>query len=327
MRFITLFLGMILPLIAAGCAGGGPGMKEIELTDAQKLFKTRTTFKDGVIGVEVKKEDGTARTLDSRLNYQYTTTFLPPPTIPGFSNRAWQLTENAHDGRTFVYALVSWDRDDPADYLSAGWWLHLPPGVSFRNRQEAEAGVFMDGPEIDLTKPPELPAAGTATYVGGTGGVYRYQPLDGELEEHEYTAVINLTADFSDRTISGCVGCIGEIDTQRLYLYGLLGWRWGPPAVPPTAYEVRFGSTPFNPDGTFEGTDIAVTHPERAVTESGGLWAGQFSNVPDPDGNPRRIIGLSDVRFEEADLGSGSFVGIFESLSPAYQPPPEDEAP
>ena len=58
MRFIALFLGMVLPLIAAGCAGGGPGMKEVELTDAQKLFKTRTTFKNGVIGVEVKKEDG-----------------------------------------------------------------------------------------------------------------------------------------------------------------------------------------------------------------------------------------------------------------------------
>ena len=182
----------------------------------------------------------------------------------------------------------------------------------------------MDGPEFDPSSPPDLPMAGKAVYVGATGGVYRYQPPGGEFEEHEYGAVINLTADFSDGTISGCVGCVGDIETQQLYLYRLLGWRWRAPEpeISPADYEVHLTRTPFKPNGTFEGMDIVVSHPERDVTESGGLWAGQFSNVPDTDGNPRRVVGLNDVTFEEADGGSGSFIGIFEVLSPANQPPP-----
>ena len=328
MKWVSFLAGIVLPLMVASCLGGGPRMKEIELTDAQKRFKTGTTFEDGVFSVEFTPGNGATRTLNSTLHQNYSSSYrLPPPVLPGFSTRAWQLSDNADDGRTFAYALVSWNRDDPADYLSAGWWLHLPPGLSFRNRHEAETGVFMDGPELDLSNPPDLPLEGQAVYVGTTGGVYRYQPPDGELEEYEYNAFIDLTADFSSGAISGCVGCIGDIETQRLYLYGLLGWRWRPPAVPPTDYQVHIGTTPFNADGTFEGMDVTVTHPERNVTESGGLWAGQFSNVPDADGNPRRIVGLNEAAFEEADGARGSFIGIFEALSPANQPPPESETP
>ncbi|MCY4485946.1 MAG: hypothetical protein OXF11_02385 [Deltaproteobacteria bacterium] len=326
MKWFVFVAGVVLPLIVAGCLGDGPRMKEIELTEAQKRFKTNTTFEDGVFSFEFTPENGATRTLDTRLHQNYSTSYrLPPPVLPGFSSRAWQLTDNADDGRTFAYALVSWNRDDPADYLSAGWWLHLPPDVSFRNRNEAETGVFMDGPELDLSKPPDLPVEGQAVYLGTTGGVYRYQQSDGELEEYEYNAFINLAADFSNETISGCVGCIGDIETQRLYLYGILGWRWRPPAVPPTDYQVHIGATPFNTDGTFEGMDVAVTHAERNVTESSGSWAGQFSNVPDADGNPRLIVGLNDVTFEEGDGASGNFIGIFQALSPGNQPPPESE--
>ncbi len=325
MKYIALLLGLVLPLMAVGCGGGGSRTNEIELTDAQKRFKTRTAFEDGVFGFEFTPENGATRTLNSTLHQSSTSTYrLPPPVLPGFSSRSWYLTDNADDGRTFAYALVSWNRDDPADYLSAGWWLHFPPGLSYRNRREAETGVYMDGPELDLSNPPDLPVAGKAAYVGATGGVYRYQPPGGEFEEHEYGAVINLTADFSDGTISGCVGCVGEIETQQLYLYRLLGWRWRAPEpeISPADYEVHLMPTPFQPHGTFESMDIMVRHPERDVTESGGLWAGQFSNVPDTEGNPRRVVGLNDVTFEEADGASGSFIGIFEALSPANQPPP-----
>ena len=324
MRFIALFFGIVLPLIAAGCLGGGPRMKEIELTEAQKLFKTKTTFKDGVIAVEVRRQDGTMKTLNSVLNYESTLRhFSRGPPLPGSSIRAWRLSDNTSDGRTFVYVLVNWDEDDPADYLSAGWWLHLPPDLSYRDLRQAESGVFIDGPELDLSNPPQMPVEGEAKYVGIMGGLYRYRPPDGGLEDHEYSAVIDLTANFADHTISGCVGCIGDIVTQRLYLYTLLGWRPRDPSVPPTDYEVHLGATPFKPDGTFEHTDITVKHPERTVTQSSGQWAGQFSNVPDGDGNPRRIVGLSDVEFNDADGSNARLVGIFEALSPANQPPPQ----
>ena len=189
MRRIVFLAALVLPLIVAACLGG-PRMMEIELTDAQKRFKTKTTFEDGVFSVEFTPENGATRTLNTRLHQSYSSSYrLPPPVLPGFSSRAWHLTDNADDGRTFGYALVTWNRDDPTDYLSAGWWLHLPPGLSFRNRHEAETGVFMDGPELDLSNPPDLPLEGQAVYAGTTGGVYRYQPVDGDFEEYEYNAV------------------------------------------------------------------------------------------------------------------------------------------
>ena len=89
MRFIALFFGIVLPSIAAGCLGGGPRMKEIELTEAQKLFKTKTTFEDGVIAVEVRRQDGTMKTLNRVLNYESTfASFLPrPPPARLFDSR------------------------------------------------------------------------------------------------------------------------------------------------------------------------------------------------------------------------------------------------
>ena len=47
MKWIVLLAMVFLVAVAAGCAGGGPRMKEIELTETQQRFRTKTTFKDG----------------------------------------------------------------------------------------------------------------------------------------------------------------------------------------------------------------------------------------------------------------------------------------
>ena len=104
-------------------------------------------------------------------------------------------------------------------------------------------------------------------------------------------------------------------------------WRTPDPEALPTDYEVHLGPTPFDAAGTFENTDITVTHPERDVVQTTGLWAGQFSNVPDPDGNPRRVVGITDVRFDEADRSSGTIMGIFSALTPATVAPEDRETP
>ncbi len=335
MKVIVFLFGIVLPLMEAGCIGGdGPRMEEIQLTEAQQRFKAKTTFKDGVVSVEVGRHDGSTTTLDSIRNYEDTSSlFLPRPAIPGFSSRVWLMSEDAYAGKTLLYTLVSWNEDDPTDYLAAGWWLHFPPGISFRDRNEADDGLFLDGPELDLSNPLQMPPGGEATYAGTVGGLYQYQfgsgwgPLQGEREDAEFEAFIQLTANFSDNTIQGCIGCIGDIDTQRLYLYPLLGWRRGPLDSPPTDFEVHLGPTPFNPDGTFENTDIRVTHPQRKITQSTGLWAGQFSNVPDADGNPRLVAGFSDAEFGETDGSGGRFVGIFATLTQAAVEPGESEGP
>ena len=67
----------------------------------------------------------------------------------------------------------------------------------------------------------------------------------------------------------------------------------------------------------------AVAHPERTIVCSAGTWQGQFSNVPDVDGNPRRVVGSTDALFAEDDGSHGRFTGIFDALTPATITPPE----
>ncbi len=336
MKSILLLSSVFLLVATAGCTtGGGPRMKEVELTETQERFRTKTTFKDGVVGVEVRRGDGSTTTLVSTIDLERTwAQYNPPPVIPGFADREWLLVQNRHDGRLYAYAFIGWDTDDPADYLAAGWWAHFPPGGSRRNLDEAETGVFIDGPEIDPSNPPQMPVAGEATYAGSVGGVYRYNygsewgRLDGASQHTEFGAVIELRADFVDGTIQGCIGCTEDIRIQAgQYLYPIVTWWTRDPVALPTDYELRLGPTRFNADGTFENTDVTVTHPGRTVTDTTGVWAGQFSNVPDPEGNPRRVVGLSEVAFAEADGSSGSFVGIFSALTPATLGPAEDETP
>ena len=227
MKSIVFVFGMAPLLMTVGCVSSdGPRVNEIELTETQRLFKTNTTFKNGVIEVEARRRNGSSRTLNSARNLEYEWGLhLPPPPIPGFVSREYLLSENRHDGRTLLYTAVEWDEDNPLDYLAVGWWLHYPLGVSIRRFEEAERGVFIDGPELDLSNPPEMPVGGEATYAGGIGGLYEYRygtgwgELQGESQYIEFTAFIGLTANFADATITGCIGCAGDIETQALHLY------------------------------------------------------------------------------------------------------------
>ena len=74
--------------------------------------------------------------------------------MPGHVGRGWTLLQVGGDGKDpfMGYAVVSWNPDDPSDYLAAGWWFH------FRNQQfpdvdpyhdDTDAYLFIDGPEID----------------------------------------------------------------------------------------------------------------------------------------------------------------------------------
>ena len=66
-----------------------------------------------------------------------------------------------------------------------------------------------------------------------------------------------------------------------------------------------------------------MAHPERSIVQSAGTWQGQFSNVPDVDGTPRRVVGSTDALFAEDDGSHGRFTGIFDALTPATLTPPE----
>ena len=344
MRVVAGALSMSLLLVTVGCTGGGGPEMDIELAEAQEQFraratfenamqfKTKTMFENGVFAVEARRKGGSARTLTTAAHGQYEWgTYLPTPPIPGFVNREWFLTENRSDGRTLLYATVEWNDDNPDDYLSAGWWLHFPPGVPSDEYEAAERGVFIDGPELDLAKPPEMPLSGEAAYAGSAGGLYEYfygndwGELKGQSQYVEFSASVELRANFSQATITGCMGCTGDIVAETLHLWPAVSWRGPGPDALPTDYEVHLGPAPFNTDGTFENAAISTRHPDRTVTQTDGTWGGQFSNVPDQDGNPRRVVGYSGVRFDEADGSIGSFESIFSALTPATVTPRENE--
>ena len=300
------------------------------LTPEPQPFRTGTSFVDGVLSVDVRTPDGQTRTLDTvRHRESSWARFLPRPVQPDHSSREWLLVENHYDGKILAYAVVSWNDADPADYLAAGWWLTYPPDVPFWRFESATRGVFLDGPEVNPAEPPDLPLTGKASYVGGMGGLYAYSygrawgELAGSTEITEFTGAVSLTADFDRNSLTGCLGCLEPIEiAPGQHLYPVLSWRDPDPTASPAEYDVRFAAS-IGPDGAFEDTAITVAHPDRTIVSSAGTWRGQFSNMPDADGNPRRVVGSTDVLFAEDDGSHGRFTGIFDALTPKTVAPPE----
>lgn len=332
---MVVMAGWILAISGylGGCGGGGslPPIEIPTLTPVPQPFRAQTNWVDGVLNVTVPTSDGQTRTLDSIRDVEGTWgRFLPRPKQPNHSNREWILVDNHYDGRVFLYAVVEWDNTDPTDYLAAGWWLTYPPGVPYRAYEVATRGVFLDGPELDPANPPDLPLMGTATYVGGMGGLYTYQygrawgELAGSSEIAEFQGLISLTADFDQNRLTGCMGCVEPIETAfGRHLSPAVPWNNPDPAALPADYDLHFEAS-FGANGAFEDTAIMVTHPDRTITTSAGTWQGQFSNVPDVQGNPRRVVGSTDVHFAEDDGSQGRFTGIFDALTPPTFTPPDD---
>ena len=326
---IVVMAGWIMAL--SGCLGGGGGLPDIpipELTPVPQPFRTGTTFADGVLSIDVRYPDGRTHTLDTvRHSEGSSGLFLPRPVQPNHSSREWLLGENHYDGKIMLYAVVDWDNADPTDYLAAGWWLIYPPDVPYRAYGAATRGVFLDGPELDPANPPDLPLTGAATYVGGMGGLYSYDygrnwgELAGSSEITEFAGTVSLTADFDQNRLTGCMGCVEPIETAPgRHLFPAVPWRGPDPTALPADYDLHFEAS-FGANGAFEDTAITVTHPDRTITTSAGTWQGQFSNVPDVAGNPRRVVGSTDVHFAEDDGSQGRFTGIFDALTPATLTP------
>ncbi len=298
------------------------------LEATRQPFRARTTFVDNVLSIDVRYHHGRSRTLDTVRHHDAEWgLFLPQPLQPGHTSREWLLSENHYDGRIMLYTVASWNDADPTDYLAAGWWLVYPPGAPYWAVGTATRGVFIDGPELDPANPPELPLSGTAAYVGSAGGLYEYHygrawgELADESEYTEFQGTVSLTANFDKKEIAGCLGCLDEIETTPgRHLFPILSSRDPDVTALPADYDLHFAAS-FDDKGAFDDTDVTVTHPERSITQAAGTWRGQFSNVSDVDGNPRRVVGSTEVLFAEDDGSVGRFTGIFDALTPATLDP------
>lgn len=280
-------------------------------------FERNSAFRGPELDVFLRLKDGTRAVVNTARDSIAT----EPRTsaIPGHRAQSWTMLKDEERGASLVYALVSWDDGDPADYLMAGWWAQFPgqhpPELNFA---ESEQYAIVDGPEIDNARPPELPLTGRAAYEGPAGGLYVYQTADRRVLD-EYEGTITLTADFAGGTLSGCIGCVGDLATRRAHFGVVLGEAVRDTRGEARDYEMHLGATPLSPDGSFESTAVEVRHPTRTVVTSEGHWGGSVSNVPDGDGNPRLAAGFSGASFEESDGAAGRFLGTFVALSERFK--------
>ena len=311
---LSFCLAACLLLLASACASS---------TDESPIKYTRNSSFDGeVLRVFISLKglvDASVSTEEDAVDTSPGETLLP-----GHTARNWTMLQAREDGTSIVYGLVSWDPENPADYLMAGWWAELPgqqpPDLDL---EEATRFAIVDGPELDPASPPDLPVSGQATYLGQSGGWYAYRAAGEDTAVvDEYGGTINLTADFGAGTVSGCVGCIGDLVTRRVHL----GFHLGDEVVDTESlardYEIHLGEVPLMPEGSFEGPNVSVTHPERTVVRTEGYWGGGMSNVPDSAGSPRLAAGFSTAKFLEENGSQGGFVGVFVGLSEPYTSSP-----
>ena len=318
MKPAATLLAVILALTASACARIGaspPPPDQDGIT-----FGRNSEFFGPSLRVFLQLRDGSEASVNTADDAVATSPGSTP--IPGHQARGWTFVKDVKRGTSVVYALVSWDPDNPADYLMAGWWAQFPgqhlPELSLRDSIQY---AIVDGPEIDPSSPPDLPLEGQATYTGQAGGLYSYVAGsdwgedEGAYVIDEYEGVITISADFADATLSACIGCSGDLVTRRAHFGIFLGDELRDTQGIGAGYELHFGETAFNPDGTFVYDDVTLRHPERTVAESDGYWGGSLSNIPDAAGHPRLVAGFSGVNFEESDGSIGRFSGTFLALS------------
>ena len=114
-----------------------------------------------------------------------------------------------------VYTVVGWNDNDLTDHRAAGWWLRFPGRYPFRRGPsllESEGNTFINGSEPDISTPPRLPDAGQVARVDGAGVLpgpvrQRLDGLEAPVDVEELTGTIIITADLSDQTARGCIGC------------------------------------------------------------------------------------------------------------------------
>ena len=317
-------LAVALVLTATACSRIGNDRMPLAEDEGRIHHERNSEFSGPHLRVFLTLQDGTEVSVNTADDAVATS---PAPTpIPGHQARSWTFVKDADIGASVAHGVVSWDPADPADYLMAGWWAQFPgqhiPDLDFAGSIQA---AIVDGPEIDPAFPPELPLEGQATYIGQAGGLYAYVPGsdwgedEGAYVLDEYEGVITIAADFADGTLSGCIGCTGDLVTRRAHFGIFLGDEVRDAQAVAAGYELHLGVTPLNPDGTFEHDGVEVRHPDRTITNSEGFWGGVVSNRQDADGNPRLAAGFSDAAFEESDGSAGLFYGTFVALSERFR--------
>ncbi len=130
--------------------------------------------------------------------------------------------------------------------------------------------------------------------------------VDGLKETGEFSGIVALKVDFTNRTIEGCLGCVenqettgATIDTNgnRSELYTNLSLA-----------SVKFSPVRIQ-QGMFQGTNLVVVIGDERLginfetLDNQGNWGGKFSD--------RLAAGTLGVQFTQPDGSRSAFVGSF----------------
>ncbi len=320
MKPVTILLGIALALGAGACSSGGDS--SLAEDEGGIRYTRNSSFESANLRVFLTLPGGIDRFVDETDDGMFRG--APAAPIPGHVAEEWDFVKETADDTSVAHALVSYDENDPADYLMMGWWLEFP-GQRYRDRtlEGSVPAAIVDGPEIYPSAPRELPIEGRATYTGRAGGLFTYFPNWGAEDPayllYQYEGPVAVTADFAAATLSGCIGCDGDIATRRAILEDSRDDVQWSIAEFISGYELHLGAAPLDPNGTFQSADVTVRHSERTVTRSEGAWGGAVSRIPDRAGNPRLVAGLNKIEFGEDDGSSGTFHGSFVAVSREFR--------
>ena len=287
-----------------------------------------TEFGEGQLTATITRQGAGPLALDTATDTLFS---YDVPYVPGYTLRTWALLSDTDEGALVSYHVVNWNNDDASDYLAAGYWIHLVDETQSLQFTSAEAGVFVDGPELSTLTAPVLPEDGQLTFAGPAQGFYvgRYgmNPVvaEGSTEYGEFSSSILLTADFDEGTIGGCMGCPqagsedGGFEVSAFFFVD--GASGEPGQLPGRVLDHQIHlQAPLPMDGTFRngsdgGVNVTLVAGNAELAESSGTWGGKFSNIQDAAGDPRLVAGTVGASFKSSLGGEGAFFGTFVGLN------------
>ena len=235
----------------------------------------------------VSRTDGSSTSVGSDYAFLGPYDFVSP--VAGHDKiREWGVAQTDDQGISIARVLVSWDEGDSTDYLAGGYWMHLAGDVDTLAFDGIEIGAFVDGPELSLSSPPDMPVQGGASYFGPTGGIYTASHAGdtgwapGSLEIGEFDSTIHLDVDFAAGEIDGCVGCITPIALSSVLEDGATGDLYELETAD-SGYRLFLFPATFASDGIFRGQHLSLGNHDPdspiVITDTEGAWGGQFSNI------------------------------------------------
>ena len=295
--------------VSAGCTGSSCSNAPGHLISTDTASNT---FTGDRFTLKVTREDDTPLVFDTATDEaEQSMPGLSP--VTGRQHQIGTIVDATANSLAAAVAFVDWSSTDTTDYLAGGYWLYVGIDLEASNLANVEIGAFVDGPELSGSV--TMPASGTASYSGLTGGIYatRYgtdlpRGSAGSYGAGEYLGRISLTANFDTSSISGM---IDHIDIYGAYLETPSGTLQTLDDLPQSGYQIMLDPLSITENGSFRGTGVRLAHPQLSMTHTDGAWGGKFSTLDDSSGNPRMAAGTYGGTAITTGASEVAFIGAF----------------